>query len=382
MARFIAFYLPQFHPVPENDVWWGRGFTEWHNVVQAKKLFRGHKQPHLPADLGFYDLRLEETRIAQAELAKSAGIEGFCYWHYWFGNGRRLLERPFNEVVSSGKPDFPFCLGWANESWATTSWSNRASHIKSRILCEQTYSPEDSIAHFKALLPAFRDGRYITVDGKPLFYVYRPLNLPDPKEFTDLWHRLAIENGLKGIHIVAMSFNTSFREIGKQGSGKIKVPALDKAAEYYNYLLNVGFDAINSRGNARAEYIVNGRYITFIKAAISNVLHIEFAKRFDQRRINKNMFVDEDQWENVYPTIMPNWDRSPRSGRKASIYTHSTPQVFKEIVNKSSNLVKDKQPEHQIIFIQSWNEWGEGNYLEPDLEFGHGYINALKSSKK
>ena len=170
--RLIAYYLPQYHPIPENDGWWGRGFTEWTNVAKARPLFRGHYQPHIPADLGFYDLRLPEVRQAQAELARQAGIEGFCYWHYWFA-GKRLLERPFNEVLASGKPDFPFCLAWANATW-TGIWYDAPD----RILMEQTYpGQDDHKAHFNALLPAFLDERYIRGGWKanlPGFPAFRP----------------------------------------------------------------------------------------------------------------------------------------------------------------------------------------------------------------
>ena len=382
MPRFIAFYLPQFHPTPENDKWWGKGFTEWTNVAKAKPLFHGHYQPHIPADLGFYDLRLPIIREQQAELAKEAGVEGFCYWHYWFGKGKRILERPFQEVLESGNPDFPFCLGWANESWSSKSWTNKSSFAKNNLLIEQTYSKEDYIKHFLALLPAFKDKRYITVDGKPLFYIYRPLSLPDAREFVDLWHKLALENGLPGIHLVAMSFNTSFRDIGKQGHGKVRVPSLNEAAKYYQYLLDMGFDAVNARGNARAEFMVKGRRWTFLKAGLSNILKLKLIAKFNQEKINKHLFVEEEKWENVYPTIMPCWDRSPRSGKNASVYINSTPEVFEQCVRDVTNLVKNKQEEHQIVFIQSWNEWGEGNYMEPDLKYGKGYINALRNGSK
>lgn len=170
-ARIIAFYLPQYHPIPENDAWWGKGFTEWTNVGKAKPLYRGHYQPRVPADLGYYDLRVPETRQAQADMARSYGVEGFMYWHYWFGGGKRLLERPFNEVLASGEPDFPFALAWANETWKgfAHGLANRNTLIEQRYLGEQDY-----IDHFHAVLPAFRDRRYITVDGKPLFMVYKP----------------------------------------------------------------------------------------------------------------------------------------------------------------------------------------------------------------
>lgn len=180
-ARLLALYLPQFHPIPENDLWWGKGFTEWTNVGKARRYFRNHYQPRVPADLGYYDLRVAETRQAQADMAREYGVEGFVYWHYWFGNGKRLLERPFNEVLASGEPDFPFALAWANESWR-----GFAHGITNRnMLIEQLYGGvEDYTAHFRAVLPAFRDHRYITVDGKPLFMIYKPLADPEVKVFS------------------------------------------------------------------------------------------------------------------------------------------------------------------------------------------------------
>src|SRR5262245_158766 len=173
-ARLFAFYLPQFHPIPENDEWWGKGFTEWTNTARAKPMFKGHYQPHVPADLGFYDLRVPETRIAQAELAREYGIEAFGYYHYWF-NGRRILERPFNEMLASGQPNFPCCVCWANESW-TGIWHGTPD----KTLIKQEYSGyEDHRRHFETLLPAFTDHRYLTVDDKPIFIIYRPWEIPE-----------------------------------------------------------------------------------------------------------------------------------------------------------------------------------------------------------
>lgn len=377
-ARVIAFYLPQYHPIPENDNWWGKGFTEWTNVAKAKPLFKGHHQPHIPADLGFYDLRMPEIREQQAELAREAGIEGFCYWHYWFGKGKRLLERPFNEVLQSGKPDFPFCLGWANETWSNRSWNAKSKSIKDATLMEQTYIVSEYEDHFYDVLPAFRDSRYITVDGKPLFVVFSPYAIPNLEEFIQRWRKLADKNGLKGIHFVGITNNISLREIGSYNTGAPRVPSFDEAALHYNYLLNKGFDAINSRGQLRAEMIVGGKYKMALKQALANYLKIDMLMKYEQSSINKNLFVKEDSWDNAYPTIIPNWDRSPRSGRKAIVYTNSTPEVFEKQVKDALNLVKEKKDEHRIIFLKSWNEWGEGNFMEPDLEYGHGYLDALK----
>src|SRR5918911_547953 len=194
-VRAIAFYLPQYHPIPENDRWWGKGFTEWTNVARARPLFPGHYQPHLPADLGFYDLRLPETRMVQAELARTHGIEGFCYWHYWF-NGRRLLERPFNEVLASGEPDFPFCLAWANENW-TRVWNGSERDV----LIGQQYNEEDDRQHIRSLLAAFRDERYIRIDGKPVFLVYRAAKIPDPLRTTEVWREEAQKAGVGDLYL-------------------------------------------------------------------------------------------------------------------------------------------------------------------------------------
>ncbi len=374
-ARVIAFYLPQYHPIPENDQWWGKGFTEWTNVARAKALFRGHNQPRIPADLGFYDLRLPEVREQQAQMAREAGIEGFCYWHYWFDHEHQLLQRPFNEVLASGKPDYPFCLGWANHSWTNKSWEAGTRQIKEQTLMQMVYTEEEYRLHFADVLPAFQDKRYITVDGKPIFYIWRPSDIPNCKAFIDLWQQLARENGLKGIHFVGLDF--SLREDQKSVQGLLNKQASMATANYAE-TFGLGIDAINSRGYFLAEQQCRSLW-DVIRRAIS----IRLFKRFpvsvcDQATINQYLYTPEDKEENIYPTLMPNWDRSPRSGTKARIYTNSTPAVFERQLKQALDLVKDKKDEHKIIFLMSWNEWAEGNYIEPDMQYGHGYLDVLK----
>src|SRR5215468_6799987 len=217
IARLIAFYLPQFHPIPENDEWWGPGFTEWTNVAKAVPMFRGHYQPHIPADLGFYDLRVPETREAQAAMARHFGIEGFCYYHYWFA-GRRILERPFNEVLKSGAPDFPFCLCWANQTW-TGIWYGSPN----RVLIEQTYPGRtDHEAHFRELLPAFTDPRYMCVDGRPIFLIWRPRELPNPAAVLSFWRSLAVRAGLRGLYVCGMD-GTGWDPVGDGFDAKVHV---------------------------------------------------------------------------------------------------------------------------------------------------------------
>ncbi|MBR4389970.1 MAG: glycoside hydrolase family 99-like domain-containing protein [Prevotella sp.] len=375
-ARVIAYYLPQFHPIPENDKAWGPGFTEWTNVVKARPLFRGHYQPRIPADLGFYDLRLPETREQQARMAHEAGIEGFCYYHYWMGGGLQLLQRPFEEVLKSGKPDFPFCLAWANHEWTTKTWQNGGA---TKMIAPMKYlGDEDYTAHFNYVLPAFRDHRYITIDGKPIFSIYDPYNFADVAHFIELWQRLAIENGLPGVHITAMISNTTTIKRQPDGSIKRVLPNLVSSSEVYNDILSLGFDSITSYGKSRAEMLSLGKYRRIAKKYIHK--HISFipALRYDYPKVIPHFFAPEDTWENVFPTIMPQWDRTPRAGSGEGIYVNATPEYFRKHVKDALQVVEDKQPEHRLIFLKSWNEWGEGNYVEPDQRYGHGYLEVLK----
>lgn len=378
-VRVIALYLPQFHPIDLNNKWWGKGYTEWINVAKARPLFKGHYQPHIPADLGFYDLRLANIREEQAELAKEAGIEGFCYWHYWLDKSTQLLDLPFKEVLKSGKPDYPFCLGWANHSWKNDQWAEAKSFKKVTMAIEQTYDKEDYDIHFYDLLDAFKDVRYIKVDGKPLFLIYDPLSLPDPEYFIERWQKLARKNGLKGIHFVGIVSNllSYNRDFGGEAKFKITSPK-ESAKPRYEQILHAGFDAVNSRGQYRAELIESGTWKRYFQTLLFKLFRIKILKVFQYSSIIKHLFVPEDRWENVYPTLLPNWDRSPRSGRKAIIYHNSSPELFRKHIKDALDIVSLKQEEHKILFLMSWNEWGEGNYVEPDQKYGHGYLDVLK----
>ena len=266
-ARVIAFYLPQYHPIPENDKYWGKGFTEWNNVAKAKPLFRGHDQPRIPADLGFYDLRLPEIREQQAELAREAGVEGFCYWHYWMGGGKELLERPFNEVVDSGKPDFPFCLGWANHTWSTRTWNSHKGREGGEVIAEQTYpGVEDYTDHFNKYLKAFKDKRYIKVEGKLLFVVFSPRHFDDFKTFKACWNRLATENGLEGFYFVGITENFGITSVTAEGKKKRDYVAKTReemelmANDSYQDIRDRGYDGVNSRGDTRANVLSESFY--------------------------------------------------------------------------------------------------------------------------
>lgn len=377
-ARIIALYLPQFHPIPENDKWWGPGFTEWTNVAKAKPLFRGHVQPRIPADLGFYDLRLAETREQQAMLAREAGIEGFCYYHYWFGGGRQLLERPFNEVVASGRPDFPFCICWANHTWSNKTWNRKSAMQQDSVLMEQTYpGTEDDIAHFNSLLPAFRDPRYMTVDGKLIFVIYDPLKFINIERFIETWRKLAEKNGLPGFHFVGMTPSTLTLRVAADGSRQRVMPNLKSSAKIFKDVLDLGFDSVNSFGKRRGEMLYEGKWKNLAKTILRHVGLPTGSIRYDYERTVCNYFAPEDSWENVYPTILPQWDRTPRVSSWDGVYVNATPEKFEKHILQALELIKDKAPEHRILFLKSWNEWGEGNYVEPDLQWGHGFLDAI-----
>ena len=288
-ARVIALYLPQFHPIPENNRWWGPGFTEWTNVAKAKPLFKGHVQPKIPADLGFYDLRLPEVRQQQADLAHEAGIEGFCYYHYWFG-GKQLLERPFNEVLASGKPDFPFCLCWANHSWSNKTWNRKSNMQSNSMLIEQTYPGyDDDYNHFMNVLPAFRDKRYITIDGKPVFFLYNPWEHTRVKEWIVTWRKLAQENGLPGLHFVSMCDATLTFKLNPDGTKSRVLPNVDSSQDLFQTVLDMGFDAVNCIGMRRGEMLSEGRMLNLCKTILRKA-GLPIGKFFDYSRTVKGFF--------------------------------------------------------------------------------------------
>ncbi|CAH2031345.1 glycosyltransferase WbsX family protein [Trichlorobacter ammonificans] len=351
MARLIAFYLPQYHPIPENDRWWGTGFTEWTNTGKARPLFPGHYQPHVPADLGYYDLRVPETRVAQAVMARDTGIEAFCYYHYWFA-GKRILERPLNEVVRSGEPDYPFCLCWANQTW-TGIWHGSPN----KILIEQTYPGEaDYRAHFRELLPLFRDNRYLKVDGKPLFVVYRPGDIPDPLGFTRFWQQLARESGLPGLHLVATIHGRRTWDFRRHG--------FDAAVMQY-------LPPLRSAG-----------YVSW-RSPFRKLRHL-YQERTGKPTVYRygdvmlDMLPDAGGDAALYPCLIPNWDNTPRSGKNGLVLHDSSPELFRIQLRRALDLTARVPDDQAVVFIKSWNEWAEGNYLEPDLRFGKAYLDVIR----
>ena len=348
IARAVAFYLPQYFPIPENDEWWGPGFTEWTNTARARRLFPGHAQPNLPGELGFYDLRVPETRQAQSDLAQEYGVEAFAYWHYWFGNGDRILERPFREVLASGAPGISFCLAWANQTWSGI-WHG-AAH---RVLKQQSYlGTDDERAHFEEVLPAFRDDRYLRVDGRPVFYVFRPEELPDPAAFIDHWQSLARAAGLQDIYFVA------------------EMSDLLGAGPRYTRWREDGFDA-----TVYMRLPVDPRPLNRLRMrAIRKVLGGPEVYPYWGDVASVSLTGD-----GIQPSVYPNWDNTPRSGRGGLALTGATPEKFGKNVWDAVATISHRPTQERLLWIKSWNEWAEWNHLEPDIVRGREWLEALRA---
>lgn len=371
-ARVIAFYLPQFHPVEINDKYWGKGFTEWTNVAKAKPVYRGQYQPQIPADLGFYDLRLPEVREEQAQMAREAGIEGFCYWYYRFDKNTRVLEMPVREIMRLKKPDFPFCIGWANHDWSNKTWKKTKQFQKDIYFFRQQYLGEkDYMDFFYEVLPMFRDERYIKVDKKPLFYIFDPDAVPDMSLFINVWNKLAKQNGIEGVFFVARA----------DSCGKAPViyhkEFISQGLERYKNYISLGFDAVNSFSFRRAEVLATG-YGKKVWRQIQRKVFGYALNKHDYGKVMSHYYTIEDELEYVLPTIMPRRDRTPRSGRNALVYSDSTPEKFRKALREALKRISKKSEQHKILFLDSWNEWGEGSYMEPDLIFGHQYLDVLR----
>ena len=356
--QVLAFYLPQYYPVPENDEWFGRGFTEWTNVGKAKPLFRGHYQPLVPADLGYYDLRLPEVRAQQAELARKAGVAAFCYYHYWFGGGRQLLDMPLREVTRLGEPDFPFCICWANHTWYNKTWNSERSVLDMIPIMPQTYpGPEDWDAHFYSLLDTFRDKRYYRIDGRLVWVFYHVADIPDAEHMMERWNELAAKEGLGGFYY--MSYVDDVQDLGNPAHRLCKDIVLSTK------------ENITSVGNTTQMR----KLARFMQQFVSQLIHWPLGVyRYSRVRhkLLDSRFADED----IVPVLYPNWDNTARRKMGAMVLHEATPEQFYLHCKEVFALMRGKK--NRVVFLKSWNEWGEGNYMEPCLRYGHGYINALR----
>jgi len=367
--RPIAIHLPQYHPIPENDQWWGKGFTEWTNVVNARPLFPGHYQPQLPADLGYYDMRHPETMHAQAELAKQYGVYGFCYYHYWF-NGKLLLETPLHQMLELKEPEMPFMLCWANENW-TRRWDG----WDQEILMEQKYSDQDDDAHITYLMQFLKDPRYIKMDGKPVLIIYKTFLLPNPQKTAATWRKIAAANGLE-LYLCHMVFSYREKNTLEKGFDAVidfepfgirrKLSVFDEVSRQRRVLDNNIFHRILSRSGIVTERMRD----PLLKY---NVLDYDFCLR-ELRSLQQFDFK-------LYPSLVPGWDNSPRKKNDPTLLLKgSTPQKFQQWM---TNILADFKPfseQENFVFINAWNEWAEGNHLEPCLKWGTAYLQALKNA--
>jgi lipopolysaccharide biosynthesis protein len=346
--RALAVILPQFHPIPENDKWWGKGFTEWINVVKAKPRFNNHYQPHIPADLGFYDLRLAETRAAQAEMAQAHDIHGFCIHHYWF-NGKRLIETPVQRMLESKKPNFPFMLCWANENW-TRRWDG----LDKEILIEQNYSEDDHRNHAKWLCEnVFNDSRYIKIKGKPFFLFFNCHIIPDLKKTIEVWREEVKKQGFEDIYLGGV--RTSQGHLQDADALGLDV-VIEWQPDWQNLWTSPSFfDRLKHKLGIGQTY--------------QKLQYAEVVDRMSKKPISKNKHFE---------CIMPGWDNSARRKQNAFILDNSTPEKYAEWLENVCERATVYSDEENYVFINAWNEWAEGNHLEPDQKWGKAYLEKTK----
>ncbi|ATQ69562.1 MULTISPECIES: glycosyltransferase WbsX family protein [Methylosinus] len=346
-VTLIAYYLPQFHPIPQNDAWWGKGFTEWTNVTKAVPRFKGHYQPRLPGELGFYDLRNKDVIARQAELARSYGVGGFCFHYYWF-DGDRLLETPLNIFLQNPDIDIKFCINWANENW-TRRWSGDDK----QILKAQRYSPESDAAFARSLEPLFRDPRYIRIDGRPLMLVYRPGLLPDASETVARWRE----------HFAAIGENPYIVMAQMDDGDDPRLYGMDAAAGFPPH--RVGWTAT---------FIPSETLERFDAAYHANVVAYEamIEASLNHRPTGYKLF----------PGVCPSWDNEARRPGKGSCFAGASPRLYEDWLTGACRAVlTDAQTrDERIVFINAWNEWGEGAYLEPDRHYGYAYLVATANA--
>jgi len=343
--RLIAFYLTQFYPTQENDVWWGKGFTEWTNVTNSAPLFDGHYQPHLPTDFGFYDLRVRETRRDQIRAAKEYGIDGFCYHYYWF-SGTRLLNAPLDDMLADPESDMPFCLCWANENW-TRRW-DAAEH---EVLIAQKYLPDDDLNFIKSLVPFFSDPRYIRLDGTPFLIVYRPQHLPDARKSSQIWRDYCRSAGVGEIHICAALThgNMDYVQFG-----------FDSGVEFPPH-------------NMQTRNI--SHYVEFFEPFKGSIMQFEAIARSFLNRVYSN--------RNVFRGVFPSWDNTARTGNRALIVINGTPENYEYWLAESiRKTTQDFPRQDRFIFINAWNEWAEGCHLEPDRKYQRKFLESTLRAKR
>jgi hypothetical protein len=366
--KIIAYYLPQYHEIPENNKWWGEGFTEWVNVKKAESLFDGHYQPRVPQNNNYYDLSDRNAIRWQIDLAKENGLYGFCFYHYWFG-GKLLLEKPGENFLQDETLDIPFCMCWANESW-TNGWANASASV----IMEQNYGNKaEWKEHFDYLMPFFKDDRYIKIDDKPLMVIYRPYLFDRMVDMLDYWDKLAKENGLMGISFASQRF-----EENKQNHN-----SYDRMDYHIDYQ-----PLDDSRSISKALRLSKSKIIG--KAVHDFLLkHLNVDLSFHQKVGGPIKLDYEEVWETIInmkpkdvkaiPGAFVDWDNTPRHGRRGSVYSNSSPELFEKYIKKQILHARNEY-NNEYLFVFAWNEWGEGGYLEPDEKYGDAYLKAIKNA--
>lgn len=355
-VKVIAFYLPQFHSIPENDKWWGKGFTEWINTKKSKSLFEGHNQPREPLNDYYYNLLDSETRKWQANIAKEYGIYGFCYYHYWF-DGKLLLEKPLEQIRDSKEPDFPFCMCWANEPW-TRAWDGG----EKEVLMPQSYGDRGSWnRHLEYLLPFFKDERYIKIDNKPVFVIYRSAIIKNCNEMINFWDNQCKENGLGGIYIV--------EEVN--GHQSMPVCSSSRAVVEFEPMFTM-----------KADLGIRMKFYRKIRSALRKVLNIKLLDTYNYDFIWKRIIKREACYDDKKKFLgaFVDWDNTARRGNRAMIFKGTTYKKFENYFKLQFE--KAKKNNTEFIFINAWNEWAEGTYLEPDKKNEYKYLEAIKNAKE
>lgn len=352
--KIFAYYLPQYYPTKINNENWFPGFTEWHNVANAKKLFPGHIQPQLPGLLGFYDLRLRDTRKKQGEIAKDYGIDGFAIWHYW-SNGKRLLSKPLELMIEDGYPNIPFFLSWANHDWHKKTWDSNTSWVSNKCIFKQVYPDEEDIRkHFNYCLKYFKHQNYFLIDNKPVFSIYSANEVTYFDKMRAIWNKLALENNFNGVHFIAQIRNKDL--LNSKNILNCEMINLSNHRELFN------------KRNFTSKVISKLRRLSTNRP---NILDYKKAIRL----------MEDNLWqsEKIIPTIIPNWDHTPRSGINGNVLTNVSPELFLKHLNSIKKNIQTKK--NQLVFLKSWNEWGEGNFIEPSKNNGFKYLEQIHKIK-
>lgn len=377
--KIIAFYLPQFHDIPENDEWWGKGFTEWVNVKKAKPLFEGHDQPRVPLNENYYNLLDDDVKIWQAKIAKEYGVYGFCYYHYWF-NGKLLLEKPMEQMLKNPAVDIPFCISWANEPW-TKAWVNQKE-----VLIQQFYGGEKEwLEHFNYLLPFFKDDRYIKENGKPLFVIYRAEVVTNLNEMLDYWNELAISNGFKGIKFAYQQVDFDLME--------------NKDDSHFDYDIEFqpSYASTDLRSTSKIKKSMFWRKLRSSKINLLNFIEkktgVDIVRYMQHSNNSKDVkIIDYDKvWKMILtrtpeskkniPGAFVGWDNTPRKGTRGVVYTGDSPEKFEKYMTEQIRRARDVYKK-EYIFMYAWNEWAEGGYLEPDTRNGYKNLEAIRNALK